>query len=67
MLEPSNATQKYNFFGFHNHNIIRCALMRFPSPPLDGLEPACLPKAAGEARPQWGSFGPATFGRLRIN
>ncbi len=41
--------------------------MRFPSPPLDGLEPACLPKAAGEARPQWGSFGPATFGRLRIN
>ena len=39
LLAPSKATQKYNFFGFHNHIIIRCALMRFPYPPRDGLEP----------------------------
>ena len=54
MLEPSKATQKYNFFGFHNHIIIRCALMRFFSPPMDGLEPDWLTKAAGPKLHRWG-------------
>ena len=70
MLEPSKATQKYNFFGFHNHIVIRCALMRFPSPPRDGLEPDWLTKAAGQKLPHRGRASPAAFGRqaaLRID
>ena len=58
MLEPSKATQKYNFFGFHNHIIIRCALMRFPSPPRDGLKPDWLTKAAGQKLPHRGRAFP---------
>ena len=35
LLAPSKATQKYNLFGFHDDNIIRCAFVRELSfPPL---------------------------------
>ena len=70
MLEPSKARQRYSFFGNHNYIIIRCALMRFPYPPRDGLEPDWLTKAAGLKLPHRGRASPAAFGRqaaLRID
>ena len=66
----TKAGQRYSFFEIHDHNIIRCALMRFPSPPRDGLEPDWLTKAAGQKLPHRGRASPAAFGRqaaLRID